>query len=135
MSSTNAALIMLAFAAGVSTVILMLGYGARSALQNRQAMMRRIAAKSRPIMGAVFLATGLALCLATTAEAARFETTVQGTVQESTGTARNNFGITPGTSATFTLAVETTSIGTSAAPAGTTATAAARHVETSSFFI
>ncbi|MGR3712547.1 MAG: cytochrome c biogenesis CcdA family protein [Shimia sp.] len=57
----TATLIMVAFAAGVSTLILGLGYGARSALQSRQDLMRRIAAKSRPIMGAIFLATGLAL--------------------------------------------------------------------------
>ncbi|WP_270728640.1 cytochrome c biogenesis CcdA family protein [Shimia sp. Alg240-R146] len=57
----SAALIMVAFAAGVSTLILGLGYGARSALQSRQDLMRRIAAKSRPFMGAIFLLTGLAL--------------------------------------------------------------------------
>ncbi|MBO9476316.1 cytochrome c biogenesis protein CcdA [Shimia sp. R11_0] len=56
-----AALIMVAFAAGVSTLILALGYGARSAMSRHQATMRAIAAKSRPIMGVVFLATGLAL--------------------------------------------------------------------------
>ncbi len=57
----RATLIMVAFALGVSTLILGLGYGARGALQQRQELMRRIAAKSRPIMGIVFLATGLAL--------------------------------------------------------------------------
>ncbi|MBO9399562.1 cytochrome c biogenesis protein CcdA [Shimia sp. R9_1] len=56
-----AALIMVAFAAGVSTLILGLGYGARSTIGRHQATMRAIAAKSRPIMGAIFLATGLAL--------------------------------------------------------------------------
>ena len=54
-----AGLVMAAFAAGVSTVILALGYGARTALQRRRALMRRIAEKSKPIMGVIFLAVGL----------------------------------------------------------------------------
>ncbi len=53
--------IMVAFAAGVSTIILALGYGARSALQRRQALMRRIAARSKPIVGIAFVAVGLML--------------------------------------------------------------------------
>lgn len=53
--------IMVAFAFGVSSVILALGYGARSALQQRQALMRRIAIKARPILGGVFVAVGLML--------------------------------------------------------------------------
>ncbi|PSL18356.1 cytochrome c biogenesis CcdA family protein [Shimia abyssi] len=57
----KAAFIMIFFALGVSTLILGLGYGARSALQSRQALMRSLAAKSRPVMGAIFLVTGLAL--------------------------------------------------------------------------
>ncbi|UWQ14168.1 cytochrome c biogenesis CcdA family protein [Aliiroseovarius sp. M344] len=56
-----AAAIMISFALGVSTIILVLGYGARSAIMRRQALMRRIAQKSRPIMGAIFLAVGLAI--------------------------------------------------------------------------
>ncbi|MCK8463415.1 cytochrome c biogenesis CcdA family protein [Aliiroseovarius sp. S1339] len=56
-----AAAIMVAFALGVSTIIIALGYGARSAIMRRQALMRRIAQKSRPIMGAIFLAVGLAI--------------------------------------------------------------------------
>ncbi len=55
------ALIMVFFAAGVSTIILALGYGARSVLQRRQALMRRIAEKSRPLLGAVFVLVGLAI--------------------------------------------------------------------------
>lgn len=51
--------IMVSFALGVSTIILVLGYGARAAILRRQAMMRAIASKSRPIMGAVFLLVGL----------------------------------------------------------------------------
>lgn len=56
-----AAAVMAAFALGVSTIILALGYGARSALQRRQALMRRLAARARPAMGAVFIAVGLAI--------------------------------------------------------------------------
>ena len=51
--------VMTAFAAGVSTIILALGYGARAALQRRRAVMQRIAAKAKPIMGIVFVAVGL----------------------------------------------------------------------------
>jgi cytochrome c-type biogenesis protein len=56
-----AAAIMVVFALGVSTLIVALGYGARAALQRRQALMRRIAEKSRPFMGIVFVIVGLAL--------------------------------------------------------------------------
>ena len=51
--------IMVAFALGVSSIILALAYGARGVLQQRQALMRRIAARARPILGAVFIAVGL----------------------------------------------------------------------------
>jgi cytochrome c biogenesis protein CcdA len=54
-----AGLVMTGFAAGVSTVILALGYGARAALQRRRALMQRIAEKSKPLMGGIFLAVGL----------------------------------------------------------------------------
>ena len=53
--------IMLAFAMGVSTVILALGYGARAALQRRRALMRKIAERAKPVMGIVFIAIGLML--------------------------------------------------------------------------
>ena len=53
--------IMLAFAGGVSTVILALGYGARAALQRRRALMRKIAERAKPIMGIVFVAVGVIL--------------------------------------------------------------------------
>lgn len=53
--------IMVFFALGVSSIVLALGYGARSALQRRQALMRRIATNARPVMGIVFIAVGLAL--------------------------------------------------------------------------
>ena len=55
--------IMVAFALGVSTLILAVGYGARSALSRRQALMRRLAEVSRPVMGAVFVAVGIGLLL------------------------------------------------------------------------
>ncbi len=54
----RAAVVMGAFALGVSTIVLALGYGARSALKRRQALMRRIAARSKPLMGVLFVAVG-----------------------------------------------------------------------------
>jgi cytochrome c-type biogenesis protein len=51
--------IMVFFALGVSSIILALGYGARSVLQKRQAAMRRFAVAARPILGAIFIAVGL----------------------------------------------------------------------------
>lgn len=53
--------IMTFFAFGVSTIILLLGYGARSVILRRQALMRVIAEKSRPILGIVFVLVGLAI--------------------------------------------------------------------------
>ncbi len=58
-----AGLIMICFALGVSTIIILLGYGARSALMKRQDMMRRVAEKSRPALGAVFLFVGVAILM------------------------------------------------------------------------
>ncbi len=52
---------MTAFAAGVATLILTLGYGARSALSRNRARMQRFATRARPLMGAVFALVGLAL--------------------------------------------------------------------------
>lgn len=60
-SLLRATLIMSGFALGISTIILALGYGAKTVLQKRQALMRRIAQKSKPIMGVVFVLVGLAL--------------------------------------------------------------------------
>jgi cytochrome c-type biogenesis protein len=54
-----AAAIMTTFAAGVSTVILALAYGARAALQKRRALMRRIAEIAKPLMGVLFVTVGL----------------------------------------------------------------------------
>lgn len=53
--------IMAAFALGVSTVVLALAYGAQSVIRSRQARLRRLAEVSRPIMGVVFIAVGLAI--------------------------------------------------------------------------
>lgn len=53
--------IMAAFAAGVSTLILGIAYGARSALARRQALLRQIAARSKPVMGVAFVLIGTAL--------------------------------------------------------------------------
>lgn len=53
--------IMFAFAMGISTIILVLGYGARSVIMKRQAMMRKIADKSRPVMGLVFITVGVVI--------------------------------------------------------------------------
>ena len=57
----GAGLTMVAFAAGVSTLILALAYGAKSRLQARKALLLRLAPKARPILGAAFLAVGLFL--------------------------------------------------------------------------
>ena len=53
--------IMVTFALGVSTIILALGYGAQSVIRRRQTWMRSLAGSARPIMGAVFVAVGLAI--------------------------------------------------------------------------
>ncbi len=53
--------IMTAFAIGVSTLILGLGYGARGLLMRNQDRMRRIASASRPLMGFVFVAVGVGI--------------------------------------------------------------------------
>lgn len=52
-------LIMLFFAFGVSTLVLGLSWGAKSALRHRTNALRLLAERSRPIMGAVFLGVGL----------------------------------------------------------------------------
>ena len=52
---------MAAFALGVSTVILGLGYGARTALRRRQAALRALADWARPAMGVIFVGVGLML--------------------------------------------------------------------------
>lgn len=59
----RAAAIMVAFALGVSTIILALGYGARSFFQRRRALMMAIAERSRPMLGVVFILVGTAILL------------------------------------------------------------------------
>lgn len=59
----QAGAVMTAFAAGVSTLIIGFGYGARSALMRRQAALRALAGRARPAMGLVFLAVGAAMFL------------------------------------------------------------------------
>jgi cytochrome c-type biogenesis protein len=56
-----AAAIMSAFAAGVASVILALGYGARAAILRRRALLRNVADRARPVMGVLFLGVGLAI--------------------------------------------------------------------------
>lgn len=53
--------IMVAFAFGIGTVIVALGYAARSALQKRMGTLRAFAAASRPFLGVVFFLVGLAI--------------------------------------------------------------------------
>lgn len=53
--------IMVAFALGVSSIIVLLAYGAQSAIHRRRAALRRLADISRPVMGFVFIAVGLAI--------------------------------------------------------------------------
>jgi cytochrome c biogenesis protein CcdA len=57
----RAFLIMLAFALGIGTIIVALGYGARAALQKRMGTLRAFASASRPFLGAVFFLVGLAI--------------------------------------------------------------------------
>ena len=60
-SLAYAGAIMLAFAFGVSTLILLLAYGARSAVMRSQGWLRSLAQKSKPVLGAVFLIVGLGI--------------------------------------------------------------------------
>lgn len=55
--------IMVAFALGVSSIILALAYGAQSVIRRRQSALRRLAEISRPAMGLVFVAVGVAILL------------------------------------------------------------------------
>lgn len=58
-----ATLIMVAFAMGVSTLIVGLGLGAREAIRTRAQSLRGLAERSKPILGATFIAVGLMLLL------------------------------------------------------------------------
>lgn len=57
----RAGAIMAAFALGVSTLVLALAYGAKSALRRRQTWLRALADRAKPIMGVVFVLVGTAL--------------------------------------------------------------------------
>ena len=56
-----ATLVMSSFAAGISTIIIALAYGAREAISKRQAIMRVIAEKTQLIMGITFIVVGLVI--------------------------------------------------------------------------
>lgn len=55
--------VMAAFAAGVASVMLALGYGARRLLVQRRAALRGLAERAKPIMGMIFVAVGVAILL------------------------------------------------------------------------
>lgn len=57
----RAGAIMAFFALGVSTLILALAYGAKSAIRRRQSLLRSLADRAKPVMGATFVLVGLAL--------------------------------------------------------------------------
>ena len=57
----HALAVMTAFAAGVAAVILALAYGARATIMRRRDAMRAFAMRAKPVMGVIFLVTGLAL--------------------------------------------------------------------------
>lgn len=57
----RAGAIMVAFALGVSTLILALAYGAKSAIRRRQSLLRALADRAKPVMGLTFIAVGLSL--------------------------------------------------------------------------
>jgi len=57
----TAGAIMLAFALGVSTLILTLAYGAQSAIRRRQASLRALATRAKPAMAVAFILVGAAL--------------------------------------------------------------------------
>lgn len=56
-----AAATMFSFALGISTIIVLLAYGAQNAIRARRDWMRSMSGRARPIMGAIFLLVGLAL--------------------------------------------------------------------------
>lgn len=53
--------VMIAFALGVSTILLSLAYGAQTSIAKRRKAMMALAARSKPIMGAAFLLIGVAI--------------------------------------------------------------------------
>jgi cytochrome c biogenesis protein CcdA len=57
----QAGAVMTAFAAGVATLILGIGYSLRAALSRNRALLMAVATRARPALGAVFVAVGLAI--------------------------------------------------------------------------
>lgn len=57
----RAGAIMVAFALGVSSLILVLAYGARTWLRRNMARMRTLAARAKPVLGVTFIVIGLGL--------------------------------------------------------------------------
>lgn len=55
------AAVMTAFSAGVATIILALGYGARAAILRRRDSLRALAEWARPVTGVLFLLLGVAI--------------------------------------------------------------------------
>jgi cytochrome c-type biogenesis protein len=53
-----ASAVMLAFSLGISTIILALAFGTREAIRARQQSLRRLAERSKPIMGTAFVVVG-----------------------------------------------------------------------------
>lgn len=53
--------VMLAFALGVSTVLLALAYGAQASIAKRRRAMMALAARAKPIMGGAFVLIGVAI--------------------------------------------------------------------------
>ena len=56
-----AAAIMTAFALGISTIIIVLSYGARETLMKRKSQLQSFSERARPITGVIMLALGLAI--------------------------------------------------------------------------
>lgn len=60
-SLVQAGAVMVAFAAGVGTLVLALGYGARGLLLRNRARAETVARQAKPLMGLVFIAVGTAI--------------------------------------------------------------------------
>lgn len=60
-SLVEAGAVMVAFAAGVATLVLGLGYGARGLLLRNRVRAQALAQQAKPLMGFVFLAVGVAV--------------------------------------------------------------------------
>jgi len=58
-SLIRAFFIMLSFGFGISTVIVVLGYGTQEAIRRRQDSLRGLAHRAKPIMGIIFIVVGL----------------------------------------------------------------------------